>query len=206
MNLTPFRDVLAMVDPLVGQVLTPERAQSLVRGMMDMLVGVPIQMGELETWRVGSYTLAPERVADCLGELRDLHAAHWAETEEYRHGLELNPDYEWALHAEACGEYLLLTARSEQGTLVGNYALAFSRSRHTQTIVAQEDTMFIAPAHRRGRLFIRFAQYGEYAANLLGARELRLTAKLKNNVSSMLPRMGYAHVANQFVKFLPKEH
>lgn len=196
-----FSQVCALLDDNVGHVLTPERAAAIAREFMHMVLGQPLDIESLDTFQSGNYTLQPERCAAVLPELAKLHLAHWQETEHYRHGLEFNPDYEGGLMREACGEYLLLTMRHE-GALVGNFGMAFSRSAHTQTLLAQEDTVFISPEHRKGRNFLRLMQYGEYAARHFGARELRLTTKLTNRVADMLPRMGYEHVAQQFVKFL----
>lgn len=194
-----FSEVCAILEREVGQPLSAQLAAKIAGRFMDLLLGTPLDLNALPAVTSGSYTFQPERLASTVQEVFPLHEAHWYETEAYRHGLPFNPDYEWAMTQEARGEYLLLTMR-HNGELVGNYGLAFNRSHHTQTIVAQEDTMFIAHEHRRGRNFLRFTQYGEEAAKTYCARELRLTTKLSNKVGDMLPRMGYEHVANQFTK------
>lgn len=196
-----FSAVCHLVDERVGAELTPAAGSELVAQLMELILGDPLNIRELPIKRVGNYTLQPERFITVLSELMPLHQEHWGETEAYRHGLQLNPDYEYVAECEARGEYILLTARRE-GALVGNYGLFLTRSHHTRTLIASEDTMFLQPDHRVGRLFLSFSRYGEDIARLLGASELRLTAKLENKVSEMLPRMGYRHVANQFVKIL----
>lgn len=198
-------EVCAILDAHVGRELTPERAVEIAGEFLDLTLGHPLDLSAIPAVQVGSYTMAAERLADVLPEVSALYEAHWNETEDYRHGLPFNPDYEWALQSEAAGKYLLLTLRHE-GKLVGNYGLVFSRSHHTQTLLAHEDTMFIAPEHRRGRNFLRFAQFGEAAARCYGAVELRLNTKLTNKVGDMLPRMGYTHVANQYVKLFRDDH
>ncbi len=196
-----FPAICQLVDERVGEELTPASGSKLVSSVMDLILGNALDISGLPTKRVGNYTLQPERFISVLGELMPLHQEHWQETEAYRHGLMLNPDYEYVAECEARGEYVLLTIRRE-GALVGNYGLFFSRSHHTRTLIASEDTMYIQPDHRVGRLFLSFSRYGEDVSRALGAKELRLTAKLENKVSEMLPRMGYRHVANQFVKML----
>lgn len=209
MGQPAYSEVCELIAPLVGREVSREAAAELAAKFMDMVLGKPLNLTKLPPHPVGSYRLQPERMARVLPELEPMHRAHWEETEAYRHGLKFNPDYEWALRAEAAGEYLLLTARmhtDKSQALVGNYGLLLTKSRHTQTLVAQEDTMFIAPAHRRGRLFHRFSEYGELAALTFGASELRLTTKTTNQVGHMLPRMGYTHVANQYVKVLQESN
>ena len=201
MSTPLFSDVCAVLDQEVGNELTPQLAAKIAARFMDMVLGRPLDLSQLAPLRSGSYTFQAERVSAAIAELEPLHRAHWHETEDYRRGLKFNPDYEWGLTAEASGEYLLLTMRHE-GELVGNFGLTFSTSHHTQTKLAQEDTLFIAPAHRVGRAFLRFIEFGETAAKVFGARELRLTTKLTNKVGEMLPRLGYRHYANQFCKFL----
>lgn len=207
MNAATFPGVCAILDSQVGQTLTPAVAARIAKAFMELVLGDPLQLDLLAPVRAGSYLLQPERMAYVLPELAPLHEAHWHETEAYRHGLPFSPDYDWALQQEAAGQYLLLTARHD-GALVGNYALVLQQSRHTQTGVAtphrlaSEDTMFIVPEHRVGRLFLRLTQYGERAARTFGAQELRLSTKTTNAVGPMVERMGYEHVANQYVKFL----
>lgn len=170
--------------------------------IFSVFLGAPLDFSRIQPTSAGSYNLQPERLVNILADIRPMHRAHWEETEAYRHGLVFAPDYEAALAAEASGEYLLLTARTSTGELAGNYTFWLTKSRHTGTLVASEDTMYIAPQHRRGRLFKRFADYGERAVAAFGARELRLSTKTTNDVGQMLPRMGYRHVANQYVKLL----
>jgi hypothetical protein len=196
-----FPAILTTLDDYVGRELSPNAAAALAAALMDLVLGRPIDLADLPTARCGSFTLQPEPLIKVLPELAELHRAHWQETEGYRHGLELRPDYDWCLEQEASGKYLVLTAR-QGDALAANYCLYLTQSHHTQTMVASEDTMFIAPAFRGGRLFSRFAKYGEDVVRHLGAKELRLSAKLSNQVSQMLPRMGYVHVANQFTKQL----
>lgn len=196
-----FQDLLATVRMHAGG-LPPAAQTRLAAAVMGAFLGTPLDFSLVPPVTAGSYTLQPERMADTLAELRPMHQAHWEETEEYRHGLVFAPDYETGLAAEASGEYLLLTARTKTGELAGNYTFWLTKSRHTGTLVASEDAMYIAPRHRRGRLFKRFADYGEQAVAAFGAMELRLSTKTTNDVGQMLPRMGYRHVANQYVKLL----
>ena len=208
MDAAFFPALCAILDRQVGEVLTPQRGAALARQIMDMLLSDPLDLNSLDRWTVGSYTLQPERLAQVWQELEPMHTAHYQETEDYRRGIPFAPDYPRAIHEEAEGRYVLLTARRD-GELVANYGLCFGVSRHTQTGVVEvgpgvhEDSVFIAPAHRNsGRLFWRLVEYAEYVSRHFGARELVLTAKVGTPVAGFLPRLGYAKTAEQFVKIL----
>lgn len=197
-----FGEVCAILDPLVGRELTPKLAAQIAGQFMELTLGQPIDTDSIPSETAGNYTLQAELMARCLPELQELHVEHWKETEHYRHALPFQPDYDWMLTQEARGKYLLLTMRRD-GAMVGNFGLVFNRSHHTQTLIAQEDTVFILPEHRKGRNFIRLAQYGEkVAGEIIGAAEMRITTKQTNQVGGMLPRMGYKLVANQYTKLL----
>lgn len=145
------------------------------------------------------YTIAVERMADILDELHPLHVSHWQETEKYRHGLKLDPDYDHMLHSEKVGGLVQFTVRYG-GELVGNLRMYLSRSLHTKTLVAQEDTLYLIPDHRGSFLAMRLIQYAERALRDMGVREIRCNSKTANRADVLMRRMGYDEVAIQFSK------
>lgn len=152
--------------------------------------------------RCGSYEMAMEPMTDALiEELRPLHAAHWAETEGYRHGLEMKPAYETWKQLNAVGRYIVFTVRHE-GALVGNCAIHLYESTHTSTLAAKEDTLFIAPAHRVGRLGYRFTQYVIDRLTEIGAKELTVTAKVGTRSERFFEKLGMRFVAREYHCFL----
>lgn len=200
-----FPAICEIVDGFIGQELTPPTGAALVRKLMDALLGYPVDVTQFAPKQVGSYTIQAERFLDVLDQIRVLHEAHWKETEGYRHGLPFNPDYGYFLEKDASGEYLLFTVRKD-GHLVGNFGLFLNTSHHTQELVASEDTLFILPEHRVGRLYFRFSEYVDEACQTLGVSELRTSTKLSNHSGDMLPRLGYAHVGNNYVKTFPRKN
>lgn len=75
-------------------------------------------------------------------------------------------------------------------------------SRHTQTRYATEDTLYLLPSARGGRLGMRFLQYVEDSLHAVcGIKEFRMDAKLLNGTDRLLKHLGYQPVATQFVKF-----
>ncbi|OWT55282.1 GNAT family N-acetyltransferase [Candidimonas nitroreducens] len=203
----PIRPILCdVVGGYLGQTLTPEVAARLTADVLTRCYNGPISIEGVAPQRVGSYLVECSRLADDLDGLKALHLQHWRETERHRQGLEFNPDYNRALDLEWQGRYLLIVARHIDGALVGNYGLYISRSMHTQTLMATEDTLFLAKEHRRGRLGISMIRYAEHALEQLGVRELNVSVKLVNEVGPMIERMGYEPVGTQYTKILGGDH
>lgn len=195
MNISPLRQALGAH---LGQVLTPELACAIeVESATHHQAFDPAQFGHTER---DGYSIQAERMAGIVHELHALHEAHWLETEKYRHGLELNPDYARYLAIEASGGLIQFTARKD-GQLVGNMRMFLANSLHTQTPVATEDTIFISPAHRGGFLVMAMLRFAETALLSIGVREIRSNSKLVNRADVLLRRMGYEPFAIQMVKF-----
>ena len=76
----------------IGQQLTRELALQIAREILldPEQAHDPAKFG---SQRCGSLTFHVERLRTVLPELIPLHDMHWQETEAYRHGLGLNPDY-----------------------------------------------------------------------------------------------------------------
>lgn len=188
----------------MGQVLTPELAADIeVATYPEEGVGYS---EHFEPVTYNGYVIAVECMRDILGELHGLHLLHWQETERYRADLYLDPDYASMLEDEQAGRLVQFTVRAGGGTLVGNLRMRVSTSRHTTTLVAEEDTLFLHPLHRGGFLASRLLAYAEDALAAIGACEVRANSKLVNRADVLLRRRGYEPVATQMVKFLqPKE-
>lgn len=154
-----------------------------------------------------------ESMAGCLEDMKILHRLHWEETEGYRHGLPLNPDYARYLNYERISYYHLFTARSD-GMLVGNCGVYVQKSMHTQLPVADmradenianEDTLFLMRMARGPGVAKRFFEFVEqYLTQQMGVVEIRISVKLGNRVSKLWEEMGYVPTAMQFTKVFPR--
>lgn len=186
--------------------LTPEIASKIAGEILALCYPGPVDTSAIEPKQVGSFVIECARLADTVEQLRGIHEQHWRETEEYRHSIEFNPDYQRGIDLEIQGRYLLIVARRrETGEIVGNYGLYLSRSMHTQTMMATEDTLFLIKECRRGRLGIELIRYAENALRQLGVEELNVSVKLVNSVGPMIERMGYEPVATQYTKILKEK-
>lgn len=136
----------------------------------------------------GKYVFGVERLVECFDEIRQQHLDQWNEVERVRDNF--NPDYETGISSELAGRRIQFTVRSE-GKLVGNCACYVSKSIHTQNWKATEDTMYIAPDHRRGMLATRFFKFCEEKLRQLGVKEITVTTKVSNDVHRLWERQGY---------------
>lgn len=195
------------LDQFVGQTLTPDVAARLGASILRQVYPGPVDVSGIEPVRVGRYVLAPVRFHDVIEDLKVLHRRHWDETETHRNQVkELNPDYERFLEVERQGRLLVIGAIDmDTGQLVGNVTLYLAKSMHTQERIATEDTLFLLPEHRRGRLGVSLIEYAETAMRHLGVTELTVDVKLVNDVGPMLERLGYQPVGTRYVKNLKEE-
>lgn len=163
------------------------------------------QLEQIKPEQHGEFTFARERMEAIVKEMMPLHQAHWAETEEHRHGLEFKPDYERFIRFERAGRALVFTLRKE-GRLLGNFAVYIAQSMHTQTLMATEDTLFLLPEARKGRTSARLIGYAERALKQLGVKEISVSVKLVNKAGRFFQMLGYKHVSNGLTKVLEEEN
>jgi N-acetylglutamate synthase-like GNAT family acetyltransferase len=151
--------------------------------------------------QIGEYTFARERLELILAEMKPLHQAHWdeKEVEEGRPGFK--PNYEKFILFEQAGRALVFTLRRD-GNLIGNFSLYLSESMHTQALRSTEDTLYIIPEERKGRLAARLVGYAERALKQLGVTEINVTVKIDNKHGRYFQMIGYNHVSNGLMKVL----
>lgn len=192
-----FRTALAQ---RLGQTLTPELCAELeVEACRS--VDRAYRPSLFEPFDDEDYRIQVERFNDVLPELHPLHEAHWLETEKHRHGLELKPDYAGMAANELAGRLLQFTLR-HRGLLVGQVRMYVTPSAHTENLQADEDTLYIAPAHRTGFLGIKLLRYVEGCLRQIGVREISANSKLVNGADALMRRMKYDPVAIQYHKII----
>ena len=162
----------------------------------------PVPIEQIAPLEFRGFVFSAERYADCLEELKPLHAAHWQETEKYRHELPLDPDYAGFIRMEAMGKLVLLTIRKD-GELVGQTTMKLYNSMHSQTLVANEDSLFLR-ADQRGSLpaMLAFIRFVRDALASVGVREVRVSSKLVNGADKLMIRGGFKPFATQLVMMI----
>lgn len=203
MSQTVLATLYEVVGRRLGQTLSPEVASDIVGDIAAHFYPGPIEFPGVAPRMLGSYVLESQRLSAVLPQIKRLHQEHWQETEGHRHSIPFDMDYDRLLDTELQGRYFLFTATHHRtGELVGNMAGYTSRSVHTKTLMATEDTLFLSKEHRRGRLGIALMQYAEHALHAIGVRELQVSVKLVNSVGPMIERMGFKPVGTQYTKVL----
>lgn len=199
MNTPVHRFRMAMAKHL-GKVITPEVAAAIdAEAFHEPEAGVdPSRFAPVVH---GAYRIQVESFREILEELKPLHAQHWAETEGHRHVLHLAPDYDALCARERAGRLIQFTVRFGD-ELAGHLLMYVGNSIHTGTLVAEEDTLYMKPAHRGGFTAMALLRYAETVLIQLGAREIRANSKVVNNADVLMRRMRYQQVAIQFVKVL----
>lgn len=145
---------------------------------------------------------AEEAFQDVLPELALLHKLQWEETENYRKALPFNPNYLSAAKYADLGIYRIFTVRRD-GELVGHLSLYVTESMHTQTKLAQEDSLFLRKDVRGiGRTALRLLQFAELKLQALGVKEVYCSVKHGASSKGLLAKMGYTHVSDGFHKLL----
>lgn len=205
-----MREQLCMVLALhAGKLITKDLAADIVWQLMPDLAYDPSQFPK-EIYH--GYAFQAEWFDLALPELRVLHRAHFAETEKFRAGIELKPDYAGMSERERSGGLIQFTARTLDGELVGSICMHVYVSAHTGTLAAKEDSYFVFSSHRQGFTAIQFWKYMERCLESVGVLEITTDSKIVRNlddaskpekdVGKLNKYLGYRHVANVFHKLL----
>lgn len=198
--------LLAILKVNMGLPLTPELAADICLAADHLATLIPAEnIQQIEPEQYGGLAFSVERIEGITDEIEPLHRAHWDETEEHRHELPFNPDYETFIRYERAGRYVLFTLRSET-RLLGNCALYLDKSAHTQTLIATEDTLYLLPEARKGRVANCFVAYVENAMRLLRVSEINISVKTVNKAERFFRLLGYRHVENGLTKILEVEN
>ena len=186
-----------------GQTLTPE----LIFGILQAATFKPdnaVANAQFEKREYKGFVFAVERIRDVVDEIRPLHQAHWEESESFRHGLPLKPNYGTWLADEQEGRFVLFTIRQD-GALKGYCQVYLTVSNHTGTNICNEDALYLHPDARKGFTCSQFAKYAEWVVRQLGVREVRLSVKVTNDVWKLWERIGYQRTGHELVKILENE-
>lgn len=147
--------------------------------------------------------LAVESAAQCWDEIYPLAQAHWVGTKTYRRHEPFNPDKARYIAYNEMGFLHLITARDE-GKLVGYFGVYITESMHSQIKMATEDTFYIHPDYRYGRLALRFLKYIESYLTQIGVKDILFSCEIENKtgIKKLLRYLGYQPVILQYNKHL----
>lgn len=199
-------NLISVLKANIGVPLNPDLAADIMLAASQVPTLVHLERIErINPEQYDEFTFAVEKIEDIADEVKPLHLAHWKETETHRHALALKPDYETFIRYERAGRYVLFTLR-HGGNLVGNCAMYVSRSAHTGTLMSREDTLFLLPEARKGRVASHFVTYVENSLKEIGVREICITVKTVNKAGRFFRMLGYKHTEIGLTKTLETEN
>ncbi len=137
--------------------------------------------------RIEEFSLTEE-----LPRMGALLAAHWDEIARNKQLVVLKPDAERYRLLEQAGALLTIGAFDENDKMVA-YSVNFigHHLHYADLVYAENDVLFLAPAHRKGRLGLRLIKETEQRAKARGARMMVWHAKQDTSLERLLPRLGY---------------
>lgn len=144
-----------------------------------------------------------ESVRQCWDDIYPLAKQHQESTKSYRRHEPFNPDRERYIQYNDMGFFHLITAR-DNGRLVGYFGVYTSQSMHSQLNMATEDTFYVHPEYRHGRVALRILRYVETYLQTLGVHEVLFSCEIDNRtgIQGLLAMLGYEAKIQQFSKHL----
>jgi len=138
-----------------------------------------------------AYTYDVESIHEVRREAEPLLADHYRELAHYQDRIPLAPMWEQYAQLEQRNDFFLMCARHD-GTLVG-YAGWFLRPHphYAGCLMAANDIIYLAPAHRRGRVGLKLIDESEYLLKVLGVDRITWHVKPSHDWSPILKRKGY---------------
>jgi hypothetical protein len=139
-----------------------------------------------------SYRVERHGFAEIFPVLEPLLRQHYAEMSERMRGLgmEVSPyKPRWEQYRRASeGGWLLTFLLWFDDMPVGDALVYITNDMHNGDLIAQEDTIYVVPEHRRGA--------GRLLANAVHEERLNVTTSTDLRVARWLERQGYKHVAH----------
>lgn len=118
---------------------------------------------------------------------------HWVEIAHY---LDITYDPRWSVYEayEQAGGLRIYTARLD-GQLVGYCVFTVNFNIHyAGSLEANEDVLFLAPEHRKGRLGLKLIQFTDAQLKAEGVQLVKRHIKFAHDHFPLLERMGYEKI------------
>ena len=131
----------------------------------------------------------------------DLIIDHWQDVALNKNDTPLDPNWEMYRRLFESGVAHVVTARTEEGELVGYAVCSLApHLRYKDVKWAEGDVFFLRHDHRKGTAGIRLMQAAEQMMRKLGATRLYQKVKLHKDVGKVFERMGYNAIERVYVK------
>lgn len=137
-------------------------------------------------------TFQREAFEEVVGEIRPLLERHWKEVAHYP-DIPLQPNWNGYAECERLDLLRIYTGRDE-GRLIGYSVFMVHMGMHYSTSKeADEDLLYLAPEHRKGRFGLQLMQFSERELTAEGVQLVKRRTKVSErlNFGALLERMGY---------------
>ncbi len=147
-----------------------------------------------------SYDISIENIETTYAELEPLYQQHYAAMKER---MEVECDVELSPYNPRLDEYfkagnggwLLTFVLRNEGEAVGYCNIYVTNDMHNQDKIAQEDTIYVVPEHRRGAGRLLSQKVHEELKSR-GVMRMSVTTSTELRVFKGLKRQGYKHTAH----------
>lgn len=121
----------------------------------------------------------------------DLLHAHWQEIAAFKNCQKLDPDWATYEKMEAAGRLWTMTARNEQGRLVGYIVMGIAYSLHYKGLLsAAEDVHFLERDYRKGMAGYFMLRFMIKAMRERGVKFLSIRTKAARSHEILFKRLG----------------
>lgn len=139
-------------------------------------------------------TIAVESHSDeLIDELKPLIKRHYDEIALNKEDVPLDPDWDQYKALGDAGRMLVVCVRNENSELIGYSVFFLAHHIHyKQTLVANNDVLYLAPEHRNSKVGLRLIKDSETACRARGVNKIIWHVKFAHDFRDILYRLGYA--------------
>ena len=147
-------------------------------------------------------TYQVERFENVIEEMMPILELHWEEIAHHKDRIKLNPDYALYQSMQDAGILHIVTAR-DNNRLIGYFISVVSPNLHySDHLYATNDILYIDKEHRGKMVGIKLFKFAEKELYNLGVDVIVLHSKVQADFKSLVERIGYTHVENQYSKYI----
>lgn len=143
-----------------------------------------------------------ESFDDVYSEMFPLLEQHYVEIAHNKEKIVLDPDVDKYRALCAAGVLHIVTARID-GEIAGYFVSFIAPHIHyKQTVIAQNDVLYVSPKHRGTLLAAKMFKYAESRLKALGVDGIVLHMKVAAPFEKFAERLGYNKFEYNYIKYL----
>lgn len=140
-----------------------------------------------------------EKFCDIMGELPGLFQKHYDEANLDKDGLNQDADYERYIGLENLGVLHCMTARDGDKLVGYLFNMVVYHLHHKGVKTAAADLVYVLPEYRKNTgIGLALVKAAIQEMKSLGVEKIYMAAKKNTSFSSMLVRLGFRHIEDNF--------